>query len=417
MVEIVALTPRAINEMVTTAFPGSRGRCVEVSERHAVAVLPTDDDDIRPGGFVAGPTQFAVADSALWFLVFGALGRVEPMALTSELSIRFLRPAIGTQLHARADLATISRRSVVGTVSVWTDATGQADRRRPGHVRASARVVIVDEPDDERLADFVDLADPAARRRRERDELFIVEGLVAVARLLESRHRVRSILVTPKHRRRVEALIGPSDTMVIADEELVARTVGFHFHRGVVASAQRRPLPSAAEVLRRSARVAVLEGLNDPENLGLIARSARAFGIDALLLDPTCIDPYYRRTVRVSMGEVLLLDVARFDDWPADIDLVHGAGFTTWAMTPAVDATSIWELAVPERIAVMLGAEGSGLTAATLKAASTRVRIPISGTSTRSTSATPRRSPLRRSVDRLPVETMGLEPTTPTLQR
>ena len=65
----------------------------------------------------------------------------------------------------------------------------------------------------------------------------------------------------------------------------------------------------------------MLEGLNDPENLGLIARSARAFGVDALLLDPTCIDPYYRRTVRVSMGEVLLLDVARFDAWPAGIDV------------------------------------------------------------------------------------------------
>ena len=102
--------------------------------------------------------------------------------------------------------------------------------------------------------------------------------------------------------------------VLVADEDVVAGTVGFHFHRGVIASAQRRPLPSVADVVRTSRRVAVLEGLNDPENLGLIARSARAFGIDALVLDPTCIDPYYRRTVRVSMGEVLLLAVARCDD-------------------------------------------------------------------------------------------------------
>jgi uncharacterized protein (TIGR00369 family) len=115
-----APTPEAINEMVVAAFPGSRGRCVEIGDRHAIARITPDDRDIRPGGFIAGPTQFAVIDSALWFLVFVALGRIEPMALTSELSVRFLRPAIGPQLSARAELASVSRRSVVGSVTVWT---------------------------------------------------------------------------------------------------------------------------------------------------------------------------------------------------------------------------------------------------------------------------------------------------------
>ena len=115
-----SLTPDAVNEMVATAFPGSRARCVELGASHAVAEMLTDDLDIRPGGFVAGPTQFALADAALWYLVFGALGRIEPMALTSELSIRYLRPAIGSTLHARADLAAMSRRSVVGSVTLWT---------------------------------------------------------------------------------------------------------------------------------------------------------------------------------------------------------------------------------------------------------------------------------------------------------
>jgi uncharacterized protein (TIGR00369 family) len=114
------LTPAAVNDAVSVAFPGSRARCVELGERHAVATVATSDDDIRPGGFIAGPTQFALADAALWFLVFGALGRIEEMALTSELSIRYLRPAIGTALHARADLAAMSRRNVVGSVSLWT---------------------------------------------------------------------------------------------------------------------------------------------------------------------------------------------------------------------------------------------------------------------------------------------------------
>ena len=97
------------------------GPCASSSTaEHALAEVATGDDDIRPGGFVAGPAQFALADAALWYLVFGALGRIEPMALTSELSIRYLRPAIGSTLHARADLAAISRRSVVGSVTVWT---------------------------------------------------------------------------------------------------------------------------------------------------------------------------------------------------------------------------------------------------------------------------------------------------------
>jgi tRNA G18 (ribose-2'-O)-methylase SpoU len=282
--------------------------------------------------------------------------------------------------------------------------------------------VIITAPSDAQLADFVDLADPAARRRRERHELFIAEGLVAVQRLLESPHQIRSILVTPKRRHRVEALPGATDAVIlVADSEVVARTVGFNFHRGVIASAERRPLPHVTDVVASSHRVVVLVGLNDPENLGLIARAARAFGVDALVLDPTCIDPYYRRTVRVSMGEVLLLDVARCDDWPAGIDVLHDAGLATWAMTPAEDATSIWDTDVPERLALVLGAEGPGLDPATLQRASQRVRIPIRSSvdslnvGHAAAVALAITDQARRTTHR--VETMGLEPTTPTLQR
>lgn len=114
------ITADDINAMVIDAYPGSRTRCVELGPAHAVAVLPASPDDIRPGGFIAGPAQFAIADATLWYVTFVALGRIEPMALTSELSIRYLRPAIGDKLHARAELASISRRSVVGSVAVWT---------------------------------------------------------------------------------------------------------------------------------------------------------------------------------------------------------------------------------------------------------------------------------------------------------
>ena len=237
----------------------------------------------------------------------------------------------------------------------------------------------VTDPADERLADFIDLADPGARRKRERDEIFIAEGFIAVRRLAESRHTVRSVLVERSKLDRIaDIVVGLTAPIYVADRDVVEATVGFRMHRGIVAAADRRPLSTVSDVLAGSARLAVLEGLNDPENLGLIARSARAFGVDALVLDPTCIDPYYRRSVRVSMGEILLLDVARTDDWPGDLDTIRSAGFATWAMTPAADADDLWGVDVPDRLAMVFGAEGPGLTTTAMRRADRRVRIPIS---------------------------------------
>ena len=126
------LTVDAVNAMVIEQFPGTGNRCVELGPDYAIAGYDVVEDDIRPGGFVSGPTQFSLIDCGLWFLSFVALGRIEPMALTSELSIRFLRPAQGTRILCRASLESVSRRSVVGTAHVWVDgrpekitATGQ----------------------------------------------------------------------------------------------------------------------------------------------------------------------------------------------------------------------------------------------------------------------------------------------------
>lgn len=113
-------TPDAINRMLADYWPESGVRCVTVSPTEAVARLEASSSDLRPGGFISGPSQFGVADAAFWFLVSGALGRVEPMALTSELSIRFLRPATGGSLLAKATLDRIGRTQAVGTVRVWT---------------------------------------------------------------------------------------------------------------------------------------------------------------------------------------------------------------------------------------------------------------------------------------------------------
>jgi tRNA G18 (ribose-2'-O)-methylase SpoU len=275
----------------------------------------------------------------------------------------------------------------------------------------------IEDPGDPRLVDYVDLADAAARRQRERDTLFIAEGPVALEKLVASGHPIRSVLTTPKQQARVEAILGADRAPVlVVDADVMRATVGFDLHRGIVAAADRRPQPTVAALLAGlppgPLRIAVLEGLNDPENLGLIARSARAFGVAALVLDPTCIDPYYRRTVRVSMGEILLLPVARCAAWPDELTLLRDAGFTTWALTPAPGADDIWTAARPERLALMVGAEGPGLTAAALGAADRRVQIPID-----------------QAVDSINVghaaaiafaatglvETMGLEPTTPHL--
>lgn len=120
------VSPEAINAFLERAWPAAQARCLEVSPTHTLIELRTGAGDLRPGGYVSGPAQFAAADVALWFLVAGVLGRMEPMALTSELSLRFLRPAIGTRLFARADLERAGRRTVVGTIRVWTE--GNVDR-------------------------------------------------------------------------------------------------------------------------------------------------------------------------------------------------------------------------------------------------------------------------------------------------
>jgi uncharacterized protein (TIGR00369 family) len=114
-------TPDSINEMVLQEFSGSGNVCTEIGRNFAVARRIVAPEELRPGGYISGPTQFSLADAALWYLVFAAIGRVEPMALTSELSIRFLRPAMGDTLWARATLDACGRRNVVGTIHIWVD--------------------------------------------------------------------------------------------------------------------------------------------------------------------------------------------------------------------------------------------------------------------------------------------------------
>jgi tRNA G18 (ribose-2'-O)-methylase SpoU len=155
---------------------------------------------------------------------------------------------------------------------------------------------------------------------------------------------------------------------------------GFDIHRGVLASADRQPLPAPAGLLSRARRVAVLEDVNDHENLGVIFRNAAALGVEAVLLSPECCDPLYRRSVRVSMGHVLDLPFAVLAPWPAALSSLGDAGFELVALTPDPAAGDIRHLGLgtARKVALMLGAEGPGLSAAALQHAATRARITMS---------------------------------------
>ncbi len=244
--------------------------------------------------------------------------------------------------------------------------------------------ITISDPDDPRVADYRQLNDQAARRAIEGDEYFLAEGWITIERVIDSGHEFRSVLLSPSRVNRflpylaVPQLLGVP--VLVAEAEVMSRIVGFDLPRGVLVSAFRQPLTTVQSLAKSSRRLIVLEALNDNENVGAIARAARAFGIDGIILSPTCTDPYYRRTVRVSMGEILHMRVARATpgEWPAVLEILHAAGFESWAMTPAADADDLWSVTVPERLAIMLGAEGPGLTDLALSVATRRIRIPIS---------------------------------------
>jgi tRNA G18 (ribose-2'-O)-methylase SpoU len=240
-------------------------------------------------------------------------------------------------------------------------------------------------PDDPRVDDYRELHDARARRRMEsaaggHPGFFVAEGGHALDRLLASGRRIRSVLVDPVRLEILgDRLAGVGAPVLLADQPTLRAVAGFPVHRGVLAAADRWPLPDPAEVLADALRIAVLEDINDHENLGVIFRSAGSLGLDAVLLSPRCCDPLYRRSVRVSMGHVLTVPWTRLEPWPRTLDTVSRAGFTLVALTPAADAEALsrWNPGAAERIAVMLGAEGPGLSPAALTAADRRLTIPM----------------------------------------
>lgn len=241
-----------------------------------------------------------------------------------------------------------------------------------------ARQIEIDDPADERLAAYVGVRDRT--QRAERTEGFLCEGILLVERLLDSDLEVQSLLISPGKLDRLRPRLEGRDVDVfIAPQDILNATVGFNIHRGVIASAVRRPSPAARDLLDRSAAIAVLEGITDHENLGAIFRSAMALGVDGILLDAKSGDPFYRRAVRVSMGAVFSLPFARLGAADNLIDILDRAGYASIALTPDPAATPIDQFSPAEgrRVAVLLGAEGDGLSPATMEGATYRVRIPI----------------------------------------
>jgi tRNA G18 (ribose-2'-O)-methylase SpoU len=241
-----------------------------------------------------------------------------------------------------------------------------------------APVIEVADSDDVRLDDFRALS--TADRRPDRPGgkgLVIAEGVVVVRRMLASRYPVRAVLGV---RRRIEELAddlaGLDAPVYTTSADVMAQVVGFHLNRGVLAVADRPAPLDLAEVTGGARRLAVLEGVGDHENLGALFRNAAALGVDGVLLGPGCSDPLYRRSVRVSMGHVLAVPFAPVQPWPDALKTLRDSGFRVLALTPDDSATPLREVRA-ERYAVLLGAEGPGLTGAALAAADERVRIPM----------------------------------------
>ena len=236
--------------------------------------------------------------------------------------------------------------------------------------------------DDPRVSDYTRLTDVHLRKVREPAEgMYIAESSRVLRRALAAGHRPRSFFLAEKWLEDLADVFSdfPDVPVYVGSAALLEDITGFHLHRGAMA-AMHRPAPvPLPELLAGARRVAVLEDIVDHTNVGAIFRSAAALGVDAVLVSPRCGDPLYRRSVRVSMGTVFQVPWARLESWPADLEVLRGQGFTVAAMELTGDAVDLDELAArnPDKLALVLGTEGAGMSAETLAAVDLAVKIPM----------------------------------------
>jgi tRNA G18 (ribose-2'-O)-methylase SpoU len=238
--------------------------------------------------------------------------------------------------------------------------------------------VPIDDRSDARLAPFRDVGNPAALQRA---GLFVAEGRLVVRRLIEDgRYPVERVLVTPAARDALRDLFaGLAAPVVVAPQGTVNEITGFNFHRGCLALARRPSSAATLDAVSSATRLLALEGVANPDNVGGVFRTAFALGAGGVLLDATSGDPFYRKAIRTSMAATLRLPFARATAWPEALGTLRSSGFRLIALTPAPDAIPIDEVAdtSPARVALLLGSEGDGLSAAALALADVRARIPV----------------------------------------
>ena len=241
-------------------------------------------------------------------------------------------------------------------------------------------VIEISSLEDPRLADYAHLTDVALKKSTGGEHgLYIAESLLVLQRALAAGHRPRSVLALGASVEDAVLAVGPDIPVFSGPPELLEDLTGYLLHRGLIASMHRPPLPSPESLLKDARRIVILENVADPTNVGAIFRSVAAIGADAVLVTPRCSDPFYRRAIRVSMGTVLQVPWTRVGDWASTRELLAASGFHIAALALSDASVPLKEFAAsaPDRVALVLGAEGEGLTAEALVAADTIVRIPM----------------------------------------
>lgn len=252
-------------------------------------------------------------------------------------------------------------------------------------LHSAMRLIPVDDPADPRLAPYTGLRDHDLRQKRERrggdfDGIFVAEGSLVVARAVTAGYRLASVLLPYGRSERPLPFPVPDDVPVyVAEGRLLATVTGLGVVRDVLAVLHRRTLVPLWWLVAASRRLLLLEGVANPTNLGVIVRSAAGLGFDGFLLDPSCCDPLYRRASRAAMGEVFALPYGWLGRFPGSWAPLREHGYTIVALTPDANAEPIGALRLPPggKVALLLGAEGPGLTGESLAAADRRVRIPM----------------------------------------
>lgn len=245
-------------------------------------------------------------------------------------------------------------------------------------------VIEIEDARDPRLADFLALTDVALRHFQQTEHgLYIAESKIVFERAVAVGHRPRAVLALGTALDEAQAVLehhGIDDVPIFTGpSSMLTSITGYQLHRGLIASMERPPLPTLEQVLEGSRRIVVIEGVVDPTNVGLIFRSTAGIGADAILITPRTADPYYRRSIRVSMGTILQIPWTRVGGWRELGPRLKADGFSIAALALEDGAVSLDEFALdpPERLALVFGSEGYGLSNAALNAADSIVTIPM----------------------------------------